>query len=98
MLNQNLKEKTDWELVKEVRNNASDGAFQEICRRCENLFYKVCQKYASALTYVGVYVQYIFDDKNIIILHCIKIFKRKKKCKLSSLVANYARFLCLNTI
>ena len=96
--NQNLKDATDWVLVKMVREEASDDAFLEISRRYQDLFYKVCQRYAAALQYSGIFIQDIFNEKNIIILHCIRTFKCNKKTKLSSWIGNYARYLCLNSI
>ncbi len=96
--NKNLTKESDWALVKMVREEASDDAFLEVSRRYQDLFYKVCQRYAAALQYSGIFIQDIFNEKNIIILHCIRTFKRNKKTKLSSWIGNYARYLCLNSI
>lgn len=93
-----ITERSDSYLIKQVKANADSEAFSEICRRYEDLFYKVCQKYAAALSACGIYIQDIFNEKNIIILHCVKTFNPKKKSKLSSWIGNYARYLCLNSL
>lgn len=90
--------KSDLQLVRMVKRNASDEAFLEICRRHEKLFYSICQKYAVSLASSGVPCQDILLEKNIIIYNCILSFDPKKKVKLSSWIGNYARYLCLNSI
>lgn len=90
--------KTDIQLVRAVKNKASNEAFLEICDRYQDVFYKICQKYAPALTASGVNIQDVFNEKNIIIFHCINTFDSKKGVKLSSWIGNYARYLCLNSI
>lgn len=91
-------DKTDSQLVRLVKSNGDNEAFKEICRRYENIFYKVCQKYAPALSVSGVNPQDIFDEKNFIIFHCVNTFNYKKKAKLSTWIGNYARYLCLNSL
>jgi DNA-directed RNA polymerase specialized sigma24 family protein len=91
-------DKTDRQLVKLVRDNASESAFKEICDRYENIFYKVCQKYVAALRISGINPQDIFDEKDYIIFHCIRTFNYRKGTKLSTWIGNYARYLCLNSI
>lgn len=93
-----LSERSDSYLIRQVKQKASSEAFVEICDRYEDLFYKVCQKYAASLSSCGIYVQDIFNEKNIIILHCVRTFKPSKKTKLSSWIGNYARYLCLNSM
>lgn len=92
------EDKTDRQLVKLVKEDGSCEAFIEICRRYENIFYKVCQKYVTPLSMSGVNPQDIFDEKNFIIFHCINTFNYRKKAKLSTWIGNYARYLCLNSI
>ena len=81
-----------------VKLNGDNDAFLEICRRTEKLFFRVCHKYAAALASCGIFLPDIFEDKNIIILNCIKNFNPKRGTKLSSHIGNYARFLCLNAM
>lgn len=95
---QELKTKSDGELVTLIKDLASDDAFLEVCTRYENIFYSVCQKYASALTNSGVNPEDIFEEKNCIILHCISTYQPEKKAKLGTWIGNYARYLCLNSI
>ena len=98
MPTKDITERSDSYLIRKVKTEACSEAFSEICRRYENLFYKQCQKYAVSLASCGIYVQDIFNEKNIIILHCIRTFKPSKKTKLSSWIGNYARYLCLNSM
>jgi len=90
--------KSDTELIRLVKNDADNEAILEVCRRYENIFYKICQRYSSSLTKVGIDVNDIFDEKYYIIFYCICSFKPSKKTKLSTWIGNYARYLCLNAI
>jgi RNA polymerase sigma factor (sigma-70 family) len=93
-----LTDKTDLELVKLIKSEAHSDAFTEVCRRYENIFYKICQKYSSILSASGINPQDIFDEKTFIIYHCVSSFKPSKKTKLGTWIGNYARYLCLNSI
>jgi RNA polymerase sigma factor (sigma-70 family) len=90
--------KNDSELVALVKNHADSEAFKEVCRRYENIFYKICQKYVNPITVCGVNPQDIFDEKTFILFHCIKSYNPEKKTKLGTWIGNYARYLCLNSI
>jgi DNA-directed RNA polymerase specialized sigma24 family protein len=98
MSQKNLQLKTDSELVKAVKSQADSESFKEVCRRYENIFYKICQKYVGPLTMSGVDPQDIFDEKTNIIYHCVSTYEPKKKTKLGTWIGNYARYLCLNSI
>lgn len=93
-----IQEKSDAYLIRAVKKDASSEAFVEVCRRYQDLFYKICQKYSSTLSACGIFLQDIFNEKDAIIFHCIKTFNPAKKTKLSSWIGNYARYLCLNSI
>ena len=90
--------KTDTQLVRLVKGKSDSDAFKEVCRRYENIFYKICQKYVSPLTVSGVNPQDIFDEKTYILYHCVNSYKASKKTKLGTWIGNYARYLCLNSI
>ena len=89
---------TDDQLIKAVVNEGDGKAFEEICKKYENIFYKVCQKYSAALSVSGVDPNDIFSEKNFIIFHCIRTFDPARNTKLSTWIGNYARYLCLNSI
>jgi len=97
-LSSGYSDKTDDQLVKLVKSKGDSEAFKEVCRRYENIFYKVCQKYAPALSISGVNPQDIFEEKNFIIFHCVNTYDSKRKTKLSTWIGNYARYLCLNSL
>jgi RNA polymerase sigma factor (sigma-70 family) len=85
-------------LIRNVKRDGCNESFIELCRRYENVFYKMCQKFTPALINAGLSPQDIFNEKNIIIFNCIKTYKAKKGSKLSTWICNYARYLCLNSI
>jgi RNA polymerase sigma factor (sigma-70 family) len=93
-----LTKKSDLQLIEMVKAHASNEATKEICRRYENIFYKVCNKYTVYLTRSGINIQDIFDEKNFIIHNCVTSFDPSKKTKLGTWIGNYARYLCLNSI
>jgi len=93
-----MKDIPDKILIKNVKKNGCSDSFSELCKRYENAFYKICQKYTPALVNAGLNPQDIYNEKNIIIYNCIKSFKYCKKTKLSTWICNYAMYLCLNSI
>ena len=93
-----MKDLPDKILIRNVKKLQCSDSFVELCRRYENAFYKMCQKYTPALINSGINPQDIYNEKNIIIYNCVKTFKLSKKTKLSTWICNYARYLCLNSI
>jgi RNA polymerase sigma factor (sigma-70 family) len=93
-----MRDLSDKKLICNVRYRNCSQSFTEICRRYENAFYKICQKYTHALINAGICPDDIYNEKNVIILHCIKTYKASKGSKLSTWICNYARYLCLNAI
>ena len=93
-----ISEQSDIELIRAVKKEASSEAFEEICRRTDQLFYKICHKYSSALASCGISFQDILNERDAVILQCIRSFKPSKKTKLSSHIGNYTRYLCLNSM
>jgi RNA polymerase sigma factor (sigma-70 family) len=93
-----LNSLTDLELISLVRNDSSNEAFNVICEKYQDVFYKICQKYNLALASRGINTKDIFDEKNYIIYNCVLSFDQTRKTKLSSYIGNYARYLCLNSL
>ncbi len=89
---------TDKELIRRIKSDADSEAFLEICRRYENIFYRICHKYDKRVQAAGLNCDDIFEEKNTIIFHCINTFDFNRKTKLSTWIGNYARYLCLNSI
>lgn len=98
MKKQNIENKTDIQLIRSVKKTGNNECYMEICRRYEKVFYKICHQYTYRLYKIGLSPQDIYNEKNWIILNCIKNFKSNKKTKFSSYLGNYARYLCLNNI
>ena len=93
-----MKDIQDKILIRNVKKTGCNDSFVELCKRYENAFYKICQKYVPALVNAGISPQDIFNEKNIIIFNCIKTYKFNKGSKLCTWICNYARYLCLNSI
>ena len=93
-----ISEQSDIELIRAVKKEASSEAFEEICRRTDQLFYKICHKYSYSLATCGLNFQDILNERDAVLLQCIRSFKPSKKTKLSSHIGNYTRYLCLNSM
>lgn len=93
-----MKDLPDSVLITRVTSEACSEAFAELSRRYENAFYKICHRYTAALIRSGVNPQDVFDEKNIILLNCVKTYDPGKGSKLSTWICNYARYLCLNSM
>lgn len=93
-----LKVKADSSLVKLIKRDGNNEAFLEVCRRYENIFFKICQRYTGALYRSGINPKDIFSEKDYLIFHCIRSYDPKKRTKLGTWIGNYARYLCLNSI
>ena len=97
-MNTTLTTLKDEELIRLVKEDTSSDAFEEVCRRYENIFYNICQRYSQVLSQNGINPNDIYEDKNFIIFNCIMNFKPSKGTKLGTMIGNYARYLCLNTV
>jgi RNA polymerase sigma factor (sigma-70 family) len=98
MLNKPLNLLTDLELINMVKKEANSEAFNEICFRCENLFYKIVHKYSFSLEANGLSVKDFLDEKNCLIYNCILSFNPQKGAKFSSWIGNCTRYACLNAM
>jgi DNA-directed RNA polymerase specialized sigma24 family protein len=95
---ENLQNLSDVELISLVKDKNNSEAFVELCKKYENIFYKICQRYSTSLISVGLSPSDIYEEKNMIIYHCVLNFKVDKKTKFGSYLGNYARYLCLNSM
>ena len=84
---------TDEELIIEVKEGNCSNSFLELSLRHQNLFYKVCQKYASV---AKASFQDLLEDKNFIIYRSILSYDNTRKTKFSTWLGNYTRYYCLN--
>jgi len=95
---EDLSKKPDAELILAVVDTSCSDSYLELCRRYEKVFYKVCQRYGSVFLHIGVPISDVLDDRDAIILFCIKKFDPSRGAKLSTFIGNYARYLCLKSI
>ena len=75
-----------------------EDSFLELCRRYENVYYKICQKYRYALIKSGVQPEDVYAEKDMIVLKCAQSFDPGRKTKFSTWLGNYAKFTCLNYV
>ena len=93
-----MEQLNDLELIKNIRDDSCDDSYLELCRRYENVFYKICHKYTPALRASGVNPEDLYGEKDYILWTCALKFNPGKKTKLSTWIGNYARYICLNSI
>lgn len=88
----------DNELIEKVLKESCSESFSTLCRLYENIFFKICQRYSSVLMNAGIPISDILDEKNYIIWFCAAKFDKTRGVKFSTLIGNYARYLCLKSI
>ena len=89
---------TDIDLIKLIAEENCDDCFRELVSRHENLYYKICHGYMTALKRSGVSSEDILSDKMFIFYNSLSSFDPSKNVKFSTWLANQARFHCLNKI
>jgi len=94
----NIKEVNDKDLVLKIKNESCNDSYLELCRRYENVFYKICQKYSQALKNSGVNPDDLYKEKDFILWSCACNYDPDRKTKLSTHIGNHARYVCLNSI
>ncbi len=93
-----MEKKTDSQLTKKLKSHGCEKSFLELCRRYENVYYKICQKYRHALVKSGVQPEDVYAEKDLIVLKCALSFDPGRKTKFSTWLGNYAKFTCLNYV
>ena len=93
-----MEKKTDSQLTKRLKTHGCEKSFLELCRRYENVYYKICQKYRHALVNAGVQPEDVYAEKDLIVLKCAQSFDPSRKTKFSTWLGNYAKFTCLNYV
>jgi len=93
-----MEKKTDSQLTKRLKTHGCEKSFLELCRRYENVYYKICQKYRHALIGSGVQPEDVYAEKDLIVLKCAQSFDPSRETKFSTWLGNYAKFTCLNYV
>ena len=93
-----IEKKTDSQLTKRLKIHGCEDSFLELCRRYENVYYKICQKYKYALIKSGVQPEDVYAEKDLIVLKCAQSFDPSRETKFSTWLGNYAKFTCLNYV
>jgi len=93
-----IEKRTDSQLTKKLRTHGCEESFLELCRRYENVYYKICQKYKHALVKSGVQPEDVYAEKDLIVLKCALSYDPGRNTKFSTWLGNYAKFTCLNYV
>ena len=93
-----LEGKSDNVLIRMVKNDQSSEAFTEICRRYQDIFYKICHRYDNKMEQNGIHLPDIYEEMNATIFHCVNTYDKRKGARLGSWIGNFARYLCLNSM
>jgi DNA-directed RNA polymerase sigma subunit (sigma70/sigma32) len=94
----NLNQKTDPELVKEVKQTNKDEPFLELYNRHIPLYTDIVNKYSGKFYASGISTQDIMEDKYVIFLNAINSYNEDKKTKFSSWLGECTKYHCLNTL
>lgn len=94
----NFESLTDDQLIERVKKDACSESYSELCRRYENVFYRICHRYKTPIESVGLDITDIFSDRDTIFLTCIEKFDPSKNTKFSTWAGNYTRYHCLTVI
>lgn len=97
-MREDLSGKTDIELIKNVKTDACSDSFNELLLRHENLFYKICHKYAASIKKCGSNIEEVLSEKMYLFFVSISSFDENKKSKFPTWLANQTRFHCLTKI
>ena len=98
LLRGSIEKRTDSQLTKKLKRSGCEESFLELCRRYENVYYKICQKYKHALVKSGVQPEDVYAEKDLIVLKCALSFDPGRNTKFSTWLGNYAKFTCLNYV
>ena len=93
-----IEKKTDSQLTNKLKKDGCEEIFLELCRRYENVYYKICQKYKHALVKSGVQPEDVYAEKDLIVLKCALSYDPNRGAKFSTWLGNYAKFTCLNYV
>jgi RNA polymerase sigma factor (sigma-70 family) len=90
-----IKNKTDNELVLDIKNNSNE-ALIELASRHNKLFYSTCSKFAR--TNNNFNYDDAISDIYLIVYETAKSFNPQKNIKFSTWLGYHSRFYCLNKL
>jgi RNA polymerase sigma factor (sigma-70 family) len=94
-----LDNKLDADLIKEIKDKGCNECYQIICRRHENLFYKISQKYIPIIeSVVNLSREEVLEDKHLVIFKALSSYKSDKDTKFSTWLGNCTKYHCLNLL
>jgi len=84
-------EKTDNQLIKKIKKDNCSDSFKTLSERHCKLFYSVCNKYVSPNKIKDIHL-----DLNFVFFKSLSSYKKNKKTKFTTWLANCTRYHCLN--
>lgn len=90
-----IKNKTDKELVLDIKNDSNDSLI-ELVSRHNKLFYSICSKFAR--TNNNFKYDDAINDVYYVVYETAKSFKPEKNIKFSTWLGYHSRFYCLNKL
>ena len=85
--------------IKDIKDKGCNECYQIICKRHENLFYKICQKYIPIIeSVVNINREEILEDKHFVMFKALSSYKNNKKTKFSTWLGNCTKYHCLNLL
>jgi RNA polymerase sigma factor (sigma-70 family) len=91
-----LSKKTDYQLIKIIKEKNSNDAYIELKKRNEKCYYRTCESYCKRVP--SLKYSELIEDVDFVLDKSIKSFNSKKKSKFSSWATNMSRYHILNTI
>ena len=88
----------DNELINKIKEQNCEDSLKTLTLRHENLYYKICHRYAPTLRASGISPEDLFEDKALVIYKAVETFDPSRKAKFSTWLGNYSRYHCLNYI
>lgn len=92
-----LSDRSDEELVKNVKDNGCNDSFLELSGRHRYLFFNIYSRYSSAIAASGD-VSEIIEDKDNLLYDAILSFDPEKGVKFNTWFGNTTRYKCLTFI
>lgn len=92
-----LSDKTDEELVDEVKSSGCNDSFLELSRRHSAIYFKVYSKYSSAISATGDSSD-ILNDKDYALYKAILSYESEKGAKFITWFWNTVRYKCLSYV
>jgi len=94
---QTLNDKTDSELIKDVKENNSSESFSILSKRHEGLVAKIIRRYYQPNAQCsGLGLMDLMEDKEFLVFDSVKSYNLDKGVRFNTWLGNKVRYHCLN--